>query len=86
MPSLSKRIWKLPNGEEWATFRVEWKENGHPRRKPFSSFGDAAAFLAQLKCDLKARGVHARGSRGIDRVVRPSRKRTDTAPPPRRQQ
>lgn len=71
MPTLSKRIWTLPNGEEWVTWRVEWKEFGHPRRKPFLKFGEAVAFLAELGRDLKMRKAYARKPATIDRVTRP---------------
>ena len=71
MPTLSKRIWTLPNGEDWITWRVEWKENGHPRRKPFNNFRDAVVFLAELGKELKARRAFARSPVREDRVVRP---------------
>jgi len=84
MPSLSKRVWKLPNGEDWVTWRVEWKEQGHPRRKPFLKFGEAVAFLAALGKDLKVRKSYARKPAKIDRVLYPRAKGAKVIPFPRR--
>ncbi len=84
MPSLSKRIWTLPNGEEWVTWRVEWKEHGHPRRKPFLKFGEAVAFLAELGRELKLRQSYARKPATVDRVVRPRAKGAKVIPFERR--
>ena len=84
MPSLSKRVWTLPNGEAWVTWRVEWKENGHPRRKPFNNFRDAAAFLANLAVELKARKAYARVPVHLDHIVRPRARCARTIPLRRR--
>jgi hypothetical protein len=83
MPTLSKRIWNLPNGEEHVTWRVEWKEFNHPRYKPFSNFREAVAFLTQLALDLKTRKALARTPTRVDRIVRP-RMRSEQVVPVRR--
>jgi hypothetical protein len=84
MPSLSKRVWTLPNGEDWVTWRVEWNEHGHPRRKPFLKFSEAAAFLAELGKDLKRRKSYPRTSATVDRVVYARVKSVKVVPFPRR--
>jgi hypothetical protein len=84
MPTLSKRVWKLPNGEDWVTWRVEWKEFGQPRRKPFLKFGEAVAFLAQLGKELKLRKSYTRKPATVDRVVRPRAHGAKVIPFPRR--
>lgn len=84
MPSLTKRVWKLPNGEDWVTYRVEWKEHGHPRRKPFLKFAEAAEFMAALTRDLKVRKKYARAPAREDRVIRIRPKTAKIIPFPRR--
>lgn len=55
MPTLTKKVWGLPNGTEYVTFHVDWRENGHPRRKPFSNCAEATDFLATLTQRLRTR-------------------------------
>ena len=71
MPSLSKRVWRLPNGEMWITWRVEWREFGHPRRKPFHDQYEAVAFLIRLKRSLEMRKADSRKRVKVARTVYP---------------
>lgn len=71
MPSLSKRVWRLPNGEMWVTWRVEWTEFGHPRRKPFLNYHEAVAFLVCLQRTLEMRKTDSRKPVKIARTVYP---------------
>jgi hypothetical protein len=84
MPSLTKRVWKLPNGEDWVTYRVEWKEHGAPRRKPFLKFSEAAEFMAKLARELKVRKTYGRAPARVDRAIRIRPQTAEVIPFPRR--
>lgn len=72
MPSLSKRVWRLPNGEMWITWRVEWREFGHPRRKVFCNYREAVAFFVNLRRDSEMRKADARQHVNTARTIYPS--------------
>jgi hypothetical protein len=80
MATLSKRIWSLPNGDVLVTWRVEWKEHGHARRKPFDNFSEASVFMAKLAVDLKKRKAFARAPARVDRLVKPRAKTAQIIP------
>ena len=84
MAKLTKCVWKLPNGEDWVSYRVEWKEHGAPRRKPFLKFSAAAQFMADLAVGMKKRKAFPRASARVNRIIRIRPKTADVIPFPRR--
>ena len=84
MARLTKCVWKLPNGEDWVSYRVEWRDHGADRRKPFLKFAEAAEFMAKLALDLKARKAYPRMPARVDRIIRIRPKTADVIPFPRR--
>jgi hypothetical protein len=66
------------------SYRVEWRDHGAPRRKPFLKFSAAVEFMADLARDMKSRKAFGRAPARVDRIIRIRPKTADVIPFPRR--
>jgi hypothetical protein len=55
MPKMYKRSWDLPNGGNWESWRVEWRDGAEQvNRRVFDNWADAQIFFVELAVALRS--------------------------------